>query len=84
MKLRYRKPTVDQLDSIASFLGAVAGIAELLVACKYISNEQGQLVAGIALIVWGFFSNKKPRGETARKYNRPEFLLNELTEQEYQ
>ncbi|MEG4445066.1 MULTISPECIES: hypothetical protein [unclassified Microcoleus] len=84
MKLRYRKPTVDQLDSIASFLGAVAGIAELLVSCKYISNEQGQLVAGLALIAWGFFSNKAPRVEKPRRYQRPEFLLNELTEQEYQ
>ncbi|MEG4084559.1 hypothetical protein [Microcoleus sp. POL10_C6] len=81
MKLRYRKLTVEQLDLISSLLGAVAGIAELLVACKYLDNEKGQLIAGIALIVWGFFSNKQPRVEKPRKYQpHPEYLLNELTE----
>lgn len=88
MKLRLRKPTIDQLDLIASILGAMAGIAELLVACNRISNEDGQLIAGMALIAWGFFSNKAPRVDKPRRYPprpaRPEFLLNELTEQEYQ
>lgn len=87
MKLRFRKPTVDQLDVISSILGAVAGIAELLVACKYISNEEGQLVAGMALIAWGFFCNKPPRLARVRQHqphlqseSHPELLLNELRE----
>ena len=80
MKLRFRKPTVAQLDVISSILGAVAGIAELLVACKYISNEEGQLVAGMALIAWGFFCNKPPRKikRTFESNLHPEVLLNEL------
>jgi hypothetical protein len=83
MKLRFRKPTVDQLDIISSILGAVAGIAELLVACNRVSNEDGQLVAGMALIAWGFFSNKPPRVTKLRQdksQTNPELLLNELRE----
>lgn len=87
MNLRFRKPTIDQLDLIASILGAIAGIAELLVAAGKLSNQDGQLIAGMALIAWGFFSNKAPRIPKVRQhqaYSRsevhPELLLNELRE----
>ena len=83
MNLRFREPTKDQLDAISTILGAVAGIAELLVACKRVSNEDGQLVAGIALIAWGFFSNKPPRIPKLRLHNEPtNELFNELREEE--
>ncbi len=53
------KLTQNQLDWLATFFGAIAGVAELLVATRRISNEDGQLIAGLALIVWGIVSNKK-------------------------
>ncbi|MEG4424855.1 MULTISPECIES: hypothetical protein [unclassified Microcoleus] len=88
MNLRFRKPTIDQLDLISSILGTIAGVAELLVATGKISNEDGQLVAGFALIAWGFFSNKAPRTPKIRQQQqqpylrseRHELLVNELGE----
>lgn len=55
------KLTQNQLDWLATFLGTVAGIAELLIATKRLSNEDGQFIAGLALIALGIVSNKKPR-----------------------
>ena len=46
-------------DNWATIFGAIAGVAELLVATGTIKNEEGQLVAGIALILLGIVSNKK-------------------------
>ncbi|MEG4850846.1 hypothetical protein QUB10_08040 [Microcoleus sp. B5-D4] len=83
MKLRFREPTQYQLDTISTILGAVAGIAELLVASKRISNEDGQLIAGLALIAWGFFSNKPPRIPQLRRDNEPNELFNELKQEKY-
>ncbi|MEG3981867.1 hypothetical protein [Microcoleus sp. D3_18a_C4] len=54
------KLTQSQLDWLATFFSAIAGIAELLIATKRLSNEDGQLIAGLALIAWGIVSNKKP------------------------
>lgn len=51
----------DNLDNLATLFGAIAGIAELLVATDRISNGDGQFIAGLALIALGIISNKKPR-----------------------
>ncbi|MEG4857087.1 hypothetical protein QUB75_04760 [Microcoleus sp. K1-B6] len=81
MKLRFRKPTVDQLDLISSVLGAVAGIAQLCAARKYISLEDAEFVGGLALIGWGFFCNKPPRiSNKQQRLLHPDLLLNELRE----
>lgn len=50
----------DKLDFLATLFGAIAGIAELLVATRRLGNEDGQLIAGLALIAWGIVSNKNP------------------------
>ena len=55
------KLTHNQLDWLATFLGTVAGVAELLIATKRLSNEDGQFIAGLAMIALGIVSNKKPR-----------------------
>lgn len=49
-------------DTWATIFGTIAGIAELLVASGKLKNEDGQLIAGLALIALGIVSNKKPRG----------------------
>ncbi len=54
------KLTQNHLDLLATIFGAIAGIAELLVATRRLSNEDGQLIAGLAMIAWGIVSNKKP------------------------
>lgn len=51
------KLTQNQLDWLATFLGTVAGVAELLIATGRLSNEDGQFVAGLALIALGIVSN---------------------------
>ncbi|MEG3908660.1 MULTISPECIES: hypothetical protein [unclassified Microcoleus] len=76
--MKFKKPTQDQLDILSTIFGGIAGIAELLIACKRVSNEDGQLVAGLALIVWSFFSNKPPRIVKLRGFPK---LLDELTEE---
>ena len=45
-------------DEMATIFGAIAGFAELLVATRRISNEDGQLIAGLALIALGIVTNK--------------------------
>jgi hypothetical protein len=54
------KLTQIHLDLLATIFGAIAGIAELLVATRRLNNEDGQLIAGLAMIAWGIVSNKKP------------------------
>ncbi|MEG4044614.1 hypothetical protein [Microcoleus sp. Pol17_C1] len=76
--MNFRKPTQEQLDILSTVFGGIAGIAELLVACKFVTNEHGQLVAGLALIVWSFFSNKPPRIVKLRTFP---ILLDELVEE---
>ncbi|MEG4455956.1 hypothetical protein [Microcoleus sp. N9_A1] len=78
--MNLKKPTEDQLDTLSTILGALAGIAELLVACRRISNEDGQLIAGLALIAWGFFSNKPPRIVRLRLFAKNN-LLDEVKEE---
>ncbi len=50
----------NHLDWLATIFGAIAGVAELLVATRRLSNEDGQLIAGLAIIALGIVSNKKP------------------------
>ncbi|MEG5043441.1 hypothetical protein [Microcoleus sp. B4-C1] len=54
------KLTQSQLDWLATFFGTIAGVAELLISTGRLNNEDGQLIAGLALIAWGIVSNKKP------------------------
>ena len=54
------KLTQNQLDLLATIFGTIAGIAELLIATRRLSNEDGQLIAGLAMIALGIVSNKKP------------------------
>lgn len=51
----------NQLDLLATIFGTIAGVAELLVATKRLGNEDGQLIAGLAMIALGIVANKKPR-----------------------
>lgn len=55
------KLTQNHLDLLATIFGTIAGIAELLVATRRIGNEDGQLIAGLAMIAWGIISNKNPK-----------------------
>jgi hypothetical protein len=47
-------------DLLATIFGAIAGIAQLLVATNKVNTDDGQLIAGLALIALGIVSNKKP------------------------
>ena len=81
--MKFRKPTVEQLDLITSVLGAIAGITELLVFRHWISEDDGHFIIGMALIAWGFFCNKSPRFPKLRQPTsqiHPESLLEELRE----
>lgn len=51
------------LDSLATIFGAIAGIAQVLAATNRISTDDGELIAGLALVALGIVSNKKPRSE---------------------
>lgn len=50
-------------DSLATIFGAIAGIAQVLAATNRISTDDGELIAGLALVALGIVSNKKPRSE---------------------
>ena len=47
-------------DSLATIFGAIAGIAQVLIATNRISTDDGELIAGLALVALGIISNKKP------------------------
>ncbi|MGB8686059.1 MAG: hypothetical protein WCD53_01775 [Microcoleus sp.] len=51
------------LDSLATIFGAIAGIAQVLAATNRIATDDGELIAGLALVALGIVSNKKPRSE---------------------
>lgn len=51
------------LDSLATIFGAIAGIAQVLAATNRISTDDGELIAGLALVALGIVTNKKPRSE---------------------
>lgn len=51
------------LDSLATIFGAIAGIAQVLVSTNRIATDDGELIAGLALVALGIVSNKKPRSE---------------------
>lgn len=51
----------NHLDWLATIFGTIAGIADLLVATQRLGKEDGQLIAGLAMIALGIVSNKKPR-----------------------
>jgi hypothetical protein len=80
MKVRFKKPTLDQLDFITSLLGAIAGIAELLVFRNWLSEDDGHFIIGMSLIAWGFFCNKPPRIRNSRQSLANPELLDELRE----
>jgi|JFJP01.1.fsa_nt_gi hypothetical protein len=48
------------IDSLATIFGAIAGIAKVLVATNRIGFDDGELIAGLALIALGIVTNKKP------------------------
>ena len=68
------KLTQNQLDNLATVFGTIAGIAELLVATDRLSNEDGQLIAGLALIALGIVSNKKPRKSLRGEEDKSDYL----------
>jgi hypothetical protein len=54
------KLTQQQLDRLATTFGAIASLAQLLVAVDAIGTKQGLLVSGLASIVWGWLTNQIP------------------------
>lgn len=45
-------------DLLATIFGAIAGIAQVLAATNRIATDDGELIAGLALVALGIVSNK--------------------------
>ena len=69
-----RKLNQNQLDLLATIFGTIAGVAELLVSSGRLNNQDGQLIAGLAMIAWGIISNKNTPGN--RKHRLIRFVRN--------